>query len=131
MNAKILNIVFSIGAILVLISSVMVMEHVIWGKYCFAVGAAFYAIGRGKTVYAGKDFRIKRLNRLYFLSSILLILASYLQFKENGLWIVLLLVVAITEFYASVRLSMYEKANAEAEKKKFETDISSDKSVPE
>jgi len=118
MNKKLLNIVFTVGAILVLISSVLVMEHVVWGEYAFASGVALFFFSRLKMAYSGNDFRLKRLNRLYFLSSLALVVASCLQFRGNGGWIVLLLIVAILEFYISLRVGMYEKSIAEAEKKK-------------
>jgi len=116
MNTKLLNTVFAIGAMLVLISSVLVMENVVWGKYVFAVGVALFVIARIRMIYTGKDFRLKRLNRLYFMSSLLLVIAACLQFRGNNSWIVLLLIVAITEFYTSARISYYEK-NAGAVKK--------------
>jgi len=114
MNTKLLNAIFAIGAILVLISSVLVMENVTWGKYCFAVGVGLFILSRSKMIYIGKDFRLKRLNRLYFLSSILLVLSAILIFRLIGMWIPLLLITAINEFYISVRFSLYEKENAEA-----------------
>ena len=126
MNKKFLNTVFTIGAILVLISSVLVMEHVFWGKYCFAVGVALFMISRSRMTYTGKDFRMKRLNRLYFLSSMFLAVAAYLQFQNNNSWIVLLLIVAIIEFYTSMRFTFYEKENAQA---KESENSSSDTSI--
>lgn len=118
MNTKFLNIVFSIGAILVLISSVLVMEHVAWGKYSFAIGVGLFILSRSKMIYVGNDARLKRLNRPYFFSSILLVIAAILIFREIGLWIVLLLITALNEFYVSMRYSVYEKENAEAAKNK-------------
>lgn len=127
MNTKLLNTVFAIGAILVLISSVLVMENVVWGKYVFSVGVALFVIARIRMVYTGKDFRLKRLNRLYFMSSLLLVISACLQFRGNNSWIVLLLIVAITEFYTSARISYYEK-NAVAAKKNVSDLSDSDKS---
>jgi Ca2+/Na+ antiporter len=129
MSEKILNIVFAIGAILLLISSVLVMENVAWGKYCFAAGVGLFVLSRSKMLYFGNDFRLKRLNRLHFLTTALLVICSTLQFKGNNSWIVLLLVVAVTEFYVSMRASSYEKSKAE-EKKHSET-AASDKSLEE
>lgn len=122
MNAKLLNAIFATGAILVLISSVLVMEHVFWGRYAFAAGVVLYSLSRLRMTYTGSDFRLKRLNRLYFLSSMLLVIASYLQFKEAGGWIVLLLIVAILEFYISIRVGAYEKSIAKKEAKKKDSD---------
>jgi hypothetical protein len=111
MSKKILNIVFVIGSILILVSSVLVMEGIVWGKYGFASGVGLFIIGRMSMIYTGNDFRLKRLNRFYFLSSLFLVIASYLQFKNSGPWVVMLLLVAITEFYTSIRASAYEKSN--------------------
>jgi hypothetical protein len=108
MNLKVLNIVFVLGAFLILVSSVLVMENVLWGKYCFAAGTVLFAIFRIKMTYKGDDFRLKRLNRFYFMSVLFLGIASYLQFKGYNFWVVLLLLVAILEFYTSVRASYYE-----------------------
>jgi hypothetical protein len=117
MNTKFLNTVFAIGAILVLISSVLVMERIEWGKYSFAVGVALFFFTRLKMIYVGSDFRLKRMNRFYFMSSLALVIASCLQFRGNGGWILLLLIVAILEFYSSMRIGYYEKQNAEADQK--------------
>ncbi|MDD4922037.1 MAG: hypothetical protein PHS30_06110 [Bacteroidales bacterium] len=114
MNTKLLNIIFAVGAILILVSSVMVMENILYGKYVFASGVFLFFISRLKMTYSGTDFRLKRLNRLYFLSSLALVIASCLQFRGDNSWIVLLLIVAILEFYTSMRASVYEKSNTEA-----------------
>lgn len=127
MNTKLLNTVFAIGATLVLISSVLVMENVVWGKYVFAVGVALFVISRTRMVYTGKDFRLKRLNRLYFMSSLFLVVAACLQFRGNNSWIVLLLIVAVTEFFTSARISYYEK-NVGATKKNIPDSSDSDQS---
>jgi hypothetical protein len=122
MSKKIVNIVFAIGSVMVLISSVLVMENVVWGKYAFAAGAALFVIGRMKMVYTGDDFRLKRLNRMYFLSSLFLVAVSYMQFKGLRSWVAVLLMVAITEMYTTLRASWYEKAIREKEKAEAEKD---------
>jgi len=132
MNARILNIIFAVGSSLILISSVLVMENVAWGKFCFAVGTIFFAFCRIKMAYKGDDFRLKRLNRFYFFSVLFLATSSYLQFKGYHFWVVLLLLVAITEFYASVRTSYYEKEIASKKKSPSTSDsLHSDSSLKE
>ncbi|HET9572059.1 MAG TPA: hypothetical protein VFP20_11705 [Bacteroidales bacterium] len=111
MLKKIYNIFFIVGAILILISSVMVMEHVTYSKYLFAVGVAMYIVSRMRSNYEGDDFRLKRLNRLYFLSSLFMLGASYMQFKNLNSWVAVLLMSALTELYVAVRFSWYEKEN--------------------
>jgi hypothetical protein len=109
MVKKIYNIVFIIGAILVLVSSVLVMEGVAWGKFAFAAGTAMYIVGRMRSTYYGTDFRLKRLNRLNFLSALFMLGASYMQFEGMSSWVVVVLMVALTELYTAIRLSWYEK----------------------
>jgi signal transduction histidine kinase len=109
MNNKILTFLFVLGAILILVSSVLIMEHIPWGKYTFAIGVALYIMNRLRQNYTGTDFRLKRLNRFNFINSILLVLISYLQFKGINAWVVLLLIVAIVEMWISFRVAVYEK----------------------
>lgn len=113
MLKKVYNVLFMLGAILVLISSVLVMENVLWGKYVFAVGTALFIVSRMRSTYEGEDFRLKRLNRLYFLSSLLMLGISYMQFKGMKSWVAVLLMVALTELYVAIRISWYEKENKE------------------
>jgi hypothetical protein len=109
MAKRIFNVVFIIGAMTILISSVLVMEEVAWGKYAFAVGTAMYIVSRMRGTYYGKDFRLKRLNRLNFLSALFMLAASYMQFKGMRSWVAVLLMSALTELYTAIRLSWYEK----------------------
>lgn len=116
MLKKIYNIFFIVGAILILISSVLVMERVIYSKYVFAVGVAMYIISRMRSTYEGVDFRLKRLNRMYFMSSLFMLGASYMQFKNLNSWVAVMLMAALTELYVAIRLSWYEKENKAKEK---------------
>jgi hypothetical protein len=124
MAKKIYNVLFMLGAGLVLISSVLVMENVFWGKYAFALGAALFIVSRMRSTYDGPDFRLKRLNRLNFLSAIFLLAASYMQFKGLNSWVAVLLMVAVTELYTAIRVSWYEKENAKEKEEtgKYEED---------
>jgi len=116
MPKKVYNVVFMIGAIVVLVSSVLVMENILWGKYAFAVGTAMFIVSRMRSTYEGDDFRLKRLNRLYFLSSLFMLGVSYMQFKGMNSWVAVLMMVALTELYVAIRVSWYEKENREKEK---------------
>jgi hypothetical protein len=121
MAKKIYNILFFIGALTLLISSVLVMENVTWGKYAFAGGTALYIVSRMRSVYSGNDFRLKRLNRMYLMSAFFMLAASYMQFENMRSWVAVLLMSALTELYTAMRLSWYEKEiakeKAEAGKK--------------
>jgi signal transduction histidine kinase len=131
MIKKIYNVVFMVGALSVLVSSVLVMENVLWGKYVFAVGAAFFIVGRMRSTYEGTDFRLKRLNRLYFISSLFLLAVSYMQFRNIRSWVVVLLMVALTELYAAVRLSWYEREQQKAADAESDAPVSVEESPSE
>lgn len=113
MKTNLLTVTYVLGGILILVSSVLVMEGMTMGKYLFAVGAALYILTKFKQQYTGDDFRLKRLNRNNLINSFLLVGIAYLQFKTLTAWVVLLLMVALIEMYTSLRQASYEK---EAEK---------------
>ncbi len=103
------GVLLAAGAIIVLLSAVLVMEKVSFGKYLFISGALFYIIGRILSLYKGDDFRLKRLNRFGYVSSALFAACVYLQFTGNNAWVVLMFIVAIIELYSAQRSSGYEK----------------------
>jgi phosphatidylserine synthase len=109
MDKKIFDYLLAAGAILILISSVLVMENILWGKYAFAAGSLFYIISRLKMKYEGDDFRLKRFNRNIYISSLLLAGTCYLQFKGTNIWVVLLFMAALLELYSTFRISAIEK----------------------
>ena len=123
MLKKIYNIFFIVGAVTILVSSVLVMEHVLYSKYIFAVGVAMYIISRMRSTYEGDDFRLKRLNRLNFLSSLFMLGSSYMQFKNLNSWVAVMLMAALTELYVAIRFSWYDKeikAKEQEDKKRSE-----------
>jgi len=109
MNEKVNGFLLATGAVLILISAVLVMESVSIGKYFFAAGSLFYIISRLQMKYNGDNFKIRRLNRFIYISSLLLVGICYLQFHGNNSWIVLLLITAFIELYTTFRVSWYEK----------------------
>lgn len=118
MAKKIFNVVFILGSLVILISSVLVMEGIEWGKFVFAAGTAMFIVSRMRSTYYGTDFRLKRLNRMNFLSAFLMLAASYMQFKGMRSWVAIMLMVALTELYTAIRLSWYEKEIAREAKEK-------------
>jgi len=103
------GVLLAAGAILVLLSAVLVMEKIGFGKYLFIAGSLFYIIGRILSLYKGEDFRIKRLNRFGYVTSALFAACVYLQFTASNAWVVLLFIIAIIELYSAQRTSSYEK----------------------
>ncbi|HNZ80487.1 MAG: hypothetical protein KBB20_02180 [Bacteroidales bacterium] len=105
------NLLFTLAAVLILISSVLVMEHQAWARFSFATGVVLYIAHRALTAYKGDDFRLKRLNRMFAFNGIVLILAVYLMFRNSNSWVAILLIVAVIELYTAFRSASYQKEN--------------------
>lgn len=116
MNKRLQNSSYVLGTLLLLVSAVLVMEHIRYGTYLFAIGASLVILNKLWNQYRGDDFRLRRMNRYQLFSAILLVGCSYLQFYDQNSWVVLLLIVAVMELFVSFRISAYEKL-IETEKK--------------
>ena len=92
-----------------------------WAPYVFAPGALLFAAMQLRQRYEGRNFVIRRLRRILIISDVLFLVAALLMFanEENFLgiqylsyikyvhnnWIVVLLVAAILQLYASHRIA--------------------------
>ncbi len=91
-----------------------------WSGYAFAPGALLFAAMQMRQSYQGNNFNIRRLRRLLLLSDGLFLVAAllmlanwsnflpinyelYVKYVHNN-WIVILLIAAILQLYASHRI---------------------------
>lgn len=98
------DIVFKSAGVLILLATFaysFVPTVAAW-VMVFAV-AAFTSIV-ATTPYPGKSIRGKRLHNFQVVACLLLVVATYLMFRQNTFWVVLLLASAILFLYASVVL---------------------------
>ena len=92
-----------------------------WAAYAFAPGALLFAAMQMRQTYEGQNFTVRRLRRMLLLSDALFLLAGllmlanqsnflglsqllYIKYVHNN-WIVVLLVAAILQLYASHRIA--------------------------
>ena len=92
-----------------------------WAPYVFAPGAVLFAAMQLRQRYEGQNFVIRRLRRMLIISDVLFLLAallmfanesnflgiqylSYIKYVHNN-WIVVLLVAAVLQLYASHRIA--------------------------
>lgn len=109
--------VYAIGAVAVLLCMVyLVIFHKMAPglmEYCpwvFAVAVAMDVIGKIVTLPKTDDFRIRRLNNLLAISSVLLLAASYFLFKGKvGYVVVLVLLSAFIDLWYTIRTDHYAK----------------------
>lgn len=92
-----------------------------WAPYVFAPGALMFAAMQMRQTYDGTNFTVKRLRHIMLLSDVLFLLAALLMFANQGNflglnylsyikyvhnnWIVVLLVAAVLQLYASHRIA--------------------------
>lgn len=111
----IFDVLYLLSAILLCLSIVIFMEGAGNAFYLYVVGAALYLLCHFRTVYRGDDFRLKRLNRIFFFNILLLVGGGYLMFIGNNSFILCMLVIAILEIFLNARTSHYLKEKQESE----------------
>ena len=108
------------GGLLMVVGAGASMFLQTWSAYVFAPGALMFASMQMRQSYQGKNFNIRRLHRMILISDVLFLVAallmlanwtnifpidhlSYLKYIHNN-WIIILLVAAILQLYASHRI---------------------------
>ena len=109
-----------VGGLLMVIGAGASMLLQSWSAYVFAPGALMFAAMQMRQSYQGKNFNIRRLRRMILISDMLFLVAallmlanwtnflpighlSYMKYIHNN-WIIVVLVAAILQLYASHRL---------------------------
>ena len=109
------------GGLLMVIGSGASLFLQSWAAYVFAPGALMFAAMQMRQSYDGSNLNIRRLRRMMLLSDTLFLITALLMFANRGNflglqyvsyvkyvhnnWIVVLLVAAILQLYASHRIS--------------------------
>ena len=110
-----------IGGLLMVVGAGASMFLQSWAAYIFAPGALMFAAMQMRQSYDGTNFTIRRLRRIQLTSDVLFMLAGllmlanqsnffginlllYVKYVHNN-WIVVLLVAAILQLYASHRIA--------------------------
>ena len=110
-----------VGGLLMVIGSGASLFLQSWATYVFAPGALMFAGMQMRQRYDGPNFNVRRLRRMLLLSDALFLVSalfmfanqgnffglqylSYIKYVHNN-WIVVLLVAAILQLYASHRIS--------------------------
>jgi len=110
-----------IGGLLMVVGAGGSMFLQSWAAYIFASGALLFAAMQMRQSYEGNNFTIRRLRRIQLTSDVLFLLAGllmlanqsnffginlllYIKYVHNN-WIIVLLVAAILQLYASHRIA--------------------------
>ncbi len=115
------NVIFMIGAVLIVVGAASSIFRWNVYPYVFSVGAVCYAVVQMMQQYEGNSFIVRRLLRIQVISDFLLLLTGVLMFANDGNsfglewlnyvnyvqnnWVVTLLLTAILQLYTTFRIS--------------------------
>lgn len=119
--SKLETLIMLAGGLLMVVGAGGTMFLQSWAAYVFAPGALMFSAMQMRQTYDGRNFTIRRLRRLLLVSDVLFLVAAllmmlnqsnfigisqlaYVQYVHNN-WIVVLLVAAILQLYASHRIA--------------------------
>ena len=115
------NVVFLVGAVLMVVGAGTSILH--WGgaPYVFAVGAVCFASMQMLQRYEGPNVTIRRLRRMMLLSDVLFLVSALLMFASQrnyfgidhityieyvyNKWVITLLIAAILQLYTTHRIA--------------------------
>ncbi|MGM9703617.1 MAG: hypothetical protein ACI3YZ_08750 [Prevotella sp.] len=114
------NIIFLLGAIMIVVGSAANLFFQYWAPYVFAMGVVAYVLMQLRQSYEGTNVTIRRLRRIvivsdvFFIVSAVLMFASidnifgldhitYIQYVHNK-WVATVLIAAVLQLYSSHRL---------------------------
>ena len=129
---KLQNIVFIIGAMMMVMGAAANIFHWAGAPWMFAAGALAYVAMQQQQTYEGRNLVIRRLRRIMLLSDVLLLFTALLMFVSKmpwlgGLdwltyvnyvhnnWVVTLLIAAVLQLYTTYRIS--DELEKEAKKR--------------
>lgn len=129
---KLQNIVFIIGAMMMVMGAAANIFHWTGAPWMFAAGALAYIAMQQQQTYEGRNLVIRRLRRIMLLSDVLLLFTALLMFVSKmpwlgGLdwltyvnyvhnnWVVTLLIAAVLQLYTTYRIS--DELEKEAKKR--------------
>ena len=114
------NVIFLIGAVLMVIGAGTSILQWQGAPYVFAVGAVAFVSMQMQQRYEGQNFTIRRLRRMMLLSDVLFLVSALLMFASQayvfGLshityleyiynkWVITLLIAAILQLYSTHRI---------------------------
>jgi uncharacterized membrane protein len=104
MNKQLHNIVFAIGAVLLVLGAVLHILGKVSAPYIFSVGVLGFVVVRMLNPIKNTDFRVKRLQAMQAIGALLLIVSAYLMFTKSNAWALTLVIVAVIELVVSFRM---------------------------
>ena len=99
-----MKLLYIISFLAVLVATILYMFFPQVAPFVFSVGVVGIIVFRLRTLYAGSDFRVKRLYIMQNLATLLYISVAYFMFIQSDIWIFILLVAALVETMVVLRM---------------------------
>ena len=114
------NIIFLLGAVMIVIGCGANLFLMPWAPYVFAMGVVAYVLMQFSQNYEGSNVTIRRLRRIVIISDVLFIASALLMFASmdnlfgidhityvqyvHNKWVATVLIAAVLQLYSSHRL---------------------------
>ncbi|MEA5043260.1 MAG: hypothetical protein VB075_01590 [Petrimonas sp.] len=96
--------IYQISGILILISAVLYLFAPSVAPWVMAVSVLAFSAVTALSPYPGKSIRGKRLFNFQVVSCVLMIVATYLMFRNNNLWALLMIIGAVFLLYSGIMI---------------------------
>lgn len=119
---KVENVIFLLGAVMMVTGAVANVFQASWASYVFAMGVAAYVLMQFKQSYEGTSTTIMRLRQMVIVSDVFFIVTAVLMFANrdnlfgfdaltyaqyiHNNWVVTLLVGSVLQLYTYYRLGI-------------------------
>jgi len=91
-----------ISGIVILLSAVLYLFLPSVAPWILAFAVALFSVITVTTPYPGKSIRGKRLFNFQVFSCLLMVVATYLMFRQRNEWVLAMVAGAVFQFYASI-----------------------------
>jgi len=96
------NLIFQIAAILILFASILYYFMPIIAAWIMVFSTATFSVMTAKNPYPGSSIRGKRLFGFQIFACMLMVVSSYLMFKQHNEWVLTMIVAAFLLLYSSI-----------------------------
>ena len=98
------EIVYQISGIVILLSALLYLFLPSVAPWVMAVSVVAFSAATAFSPYPGKSIRGKRLFNFQVISCVLMMVAAYLMFRKNNLWVLSMLSGAIFLLYSGIMI---------------------------
>jgi hypothetical protein len=98
------DILFRISGILILLSAVLHLFAPVVAPWIMAFSVVVFSAVTLTNPYPGKSIRGKRLFNFQLFSCVLMIVATWLMFRERNEWVLAMIISAVFLLYAAVMI---------------------------